>query len=52
MKNILKFIIKIFYHPFTHKPEDFKIKVVESWFSNKYVTYEQALQKAIITLKL
>jgi len=39
MKKILNFIIRIFYHPFTHNPDDFKIKVVESWFSDKYVCF-------------
>jgi len=40
MKKILNYIIRLFYHPFTHNTADFKIKVVESWFSNEYVIFE------------
>ncbi len=38
--KILKFIIKIFYHPFTYNQGDFKIKIVDSWFSNGYIGFK------------
>lgn len=28
------------YKPFTHNPEDFKLRFVESWFSDKYVALQ------------
>ena len=37
--KILKFILKIFYHPFTHNPEDFKIELVPRWEGSEYVCY-------------
>jgi hypothetical protein len=40
MEKLLNKIWKFFYHPFTHNPEDFKIRVVESWFSIKYIHFQ------------
>lgn len=34
--KLLDNIIKIFYHPFTHNPEDFKIKFKSTYYSDLY----------------
>ena len=27
-------------HPFTHNPEDFKLRIVPAWFSNDWINFE------------
>lgn len=49
--NIKKFFHRIslgFYEPkFTHNPEDFKIRVIPSWFSDDYATFEYSANGGI-----
>jgi len=37
--NIFRILTFGLYKPFTHDPKDFKLKLVESWFSQTYISF-------------